>query len=109
MPHIKEPAGWDVLIGHYLGVDHVGHTYDMHSPHMAAKLQQMDQHVDQVRCGNHLLIMQPCCFRQFACTAMLSAATASVLSLCIPKERQHLMSLSLCHIMRLLSAAPPES
>ncbi|KAL0033440.1 hypothetical protein WJX77_009614 [Trebouxia sp. C0004] len=48
IPTIREPAEWDVVIGHYLGVDHVGHTYDVHSPHMAAKLQQMNQHVEQV-------------------------------------------------------------
>ena len=52
VPSIREAADWDVLIGHYLGVDHVGHTYDVHSPHMAAKLQQMNQHVEQVRCGD---------------------------------------------------------
>ncbi|KAL0051642.1 hypothetical protein WJX82_011079 [Trebouxia sp. C0006] len=48
IPSIREPAEWDVMIGHYLGVDHVGHTYDVHSPLMAAKLQQMNQHVEQV-------------------------------------------------------------
>ncbi|KAL3142807.1 hypothetical protein ABBQ38_003106 [Trebouxia sp. C0009 RCD-2024] len=47
VPSMREPDKWDVLIGHYLGVDHVGHTYDVHSPHMASKLQQMNQHVDQ--------------------------------------------------------------
>lgn len=51
LPSLREPAGWDVVIGHYLGVDHVGHTFDVHSPHMSEKLQQMDQHVAQVRCG----------------------------------------------------------
>lgn len=48
---MREPDKWDLLIGHYLGVDHVGHTYDVHSPHMAVKLQQMNEHVDQVRCA----------------------------------------------------------
>jgi phosphatidylinositol glycan class O len=33
---------WDVLIGHYLGVDHAGHRYGPDHPAMAAKLQQMD-------------------------------------------------------------------
>ena len=50
---MREPDKWDLLIGHYLGVDHVGHTYDVHSPHMVSKLQQMNQHVDQVRCACH--------------------------------------------------------
>ncbi|EOD45602.1 putative phosphoethanolamine transferase class o protein [Neofusicoccum parvum UCRNP2] len=33
---------WDVLIGHYLGVDHAGHRYGPDHPAMTAKLQQMD-------------------------------------------------------------------
>ncbi|EMC96161.1 hypothetical protein BAUCODRAFT_465105 [Baudoinia panamericana UAMH 10762] len=33
---------WDVLIGHYLGVDHAGHRYGPDHPEMAAKLRQMD-------------------------------------------------------------------
>lgn len=61
VPSMREPDKWDVLIGHYLGVDHVGHTYDVHSPHMASKLQQMNQHVDQVRCAcnDQMTVMYP--------------------------------------------------
>ena len=33
---------WDVLIAHFLGVDHVGHTFGPSHPAMAAKLTQMD-------------------------------------------------------------------
>jgi len=33
---------WDVLIGHFLGVDHCGHTFGPNHPAMANKLQQMD-------------------------------------------------------------------
>lgn len=33
---------WDVLIAHFLGVDHVGHTFGPSHPAMAAKLGQMD-------------------------------------------------------------------
>ncbi|KDO28936.1 hypothetical protein SPRG_05809 [Saprolegnia parasitica CBS 223.65] len=33
---------WDVLIAHFLGVDHVGHTYGPNSPYMETKLDQMD-------------------------------------------------------------------
>ncbi|KAK7514944.1 GPI ethanolamine phosphate transferase 3 [Phyllosticta citriasiana] len=33
---------WDVLIGHYLGVDHAGHRYGPDHPAMTDKLQQMD-------------------------------------------------------------------
>lgn len=38
-----ESAGsWDVIFGHYLGVDHAGHRYGPDHPAMTAKLQQMD-------------------------------------------------------------------
>ena len=48
LPWITQPRpAWDVLIGHYLGVDHAGHTFDVSSPHMAAKLLQMNEHVTQ--------------------------------------------------------------
>lgn len=42
---LLEPAmteRWDVLIGHYLGVDHAGHRYGPDHPAMADKLKQMD-------------------------------------------------------------------
>ncbi|GBE83895.1 GPI ethanolamine phosphate transferase 3 [Sparassis crispa] len=35
-------APWDVLIGHFLGVDHVGHRVGPDHPTMHAKLAQMD-------------------------------------------------------------------
>uniref|UniRef100_F1SIH4 GPI ethanolamine phosphate transferase 3, catalytic subunit n=1 Tax=Sus scrofa TaxID=9823 RepID=F1SIH4_PIG len=34
---------WDVLIIHFLGVDHCGHKHGPHHPEMAKKLSQMDQ------------------------------------------------------------------
>lgn len=40
--HIKPTEDWDVLIAHFLGVDHVGHTFGPAHPAMAAKLGQMD-------------------------------------------------------------------
>lgn len=55
-PALAESGRWDVLVGHYLGVDHAGHTADVHSPAMAAKLTQMDGEVAQVggwRCPRH--------------------------------------------------------
>ncbi|KAL4753587.1 hypothetical protein BDW72DRAFT_27868 [Aspergillus terricola var. indicus] len=36
---------WDVIFGHYLGVDHAGHRYGPSHPAMAAKLKQMDQNI----------------------------------------------------------------
>ncbi|KAF8428717.1 hypothetical protein EV426DRAFT_585534 [Tirmania nivea] len=38
----KESKNWDVLIGHYLGVDHAGHRYGPDHPAMNTKLKQMD-------------------------------------------------------------------
>ena len=34
---------WDVIIAHFLGVDHCGHTYGPNHPSMMEKLSQMDQ------------------------------------------------------------------
>ncbi|KAI4682874.1 hypothetical protein J4E81_009498 [Alternaria sp. BMP 2799] len=34
---------WDVIFGHYLGVDHAGHRYGPDHPAMAAKLSEMDK------------------------------------------------------------------
>ncbi|OBT48113.1 hypothetical protein VE00_01015 [Pseudogymnoascus sp. WSF 3629] len=51
LPLLKQkPAGaagvgkedWDVLIAHFLGVDHAGHRYGPDHPAMTAKLAQMD-------------------------------------------------------------------
>lgn len=35
-------SAWDVVIAHYLGVDHAGHRYGPDHPAMADKLRQMD-------------------------------------------------------------------
>ncbi|BEI90250.1 uncharacterized protein CcaverHIS019_0303200 [Cutaneotrichosporon cavernicola] len=40
-PHL-EKGGWDVLIGHFLGVDHVGHRVGPDRDTMRDKLAQMD-------------------------------------------------------------------
>lgn len=36
-------SDWDVLIGHFLGVDHCGHRYGPQHPAMVGKLEEMDQ------------------------------------------------------------------
>lgn len=41
--HPENTTKWDVIFGHYLGVDHAGHRYGPDHPAMAAKLRQMDQ------------------------------------------------------------------
>jgi hypothetical protein len=49
LPAVRNATGWDVLVGHYLGVDHAGHTDDVFAPAMTAKLAQMDEQLAQVR------------------------------------------------------------
>ena len=38
-----EREKWDVVFGHYLGVDHAGHRYGPDHPAMRAKLKEMDK------------------------------------------------------------------
>lgn len=38
----EETKKWDVIIGHYLGVDHAGHRYGPDHPAMTHKLHEMD-------------------------------------------------------------------
>ena len=37
-----KPEELELVVSHFLGVDHVGHTYGPHDKHMAEKLEQMD-------------------------------------------------------------------
>lgn len=39
----ENSSKWDVIFGHYLGVDHAGHRYGPDHPAMTAKLAQMDE------------------------------------------------------------------
>ena len=41
-PTTKVPS-FELMVSHFLGVDHVGHTYGPNNPHMEKKLQQMDK------------------------------------------------------------------
>ncbi|KAI9677660.1 MAG: mannose-ethanolamine phosphotransferase gpi13 [Caeruleum heppii] len=48
---LLQPANiskWDVIFGHYLGVDHAGHRYGPDHTAMASKLRQMDDTFRQV-------------------------------------------------------------
>ncbi len=45
---MRRPKEWDVLVAHYLGVDHAGHAHGVRSAAMAAKLAQMDRQVTSV-------------------------------------------------------------
>ena len=42
IPEIQR-TDWDVIIAHFLGVDHCGHRYGPYHPAMAEKLTQMDE------------------------------------------------------------------
>lgn len=39
---------WDLLIAHYLGVDHCGHRYGPNHPAMAVKLTEMDAAIENI-------------------------------------------------------------
>lgn len=45
---LEEVNQFDILIAHFLGVDHVGHRYGPNHPAMRAKLNQLDQVLRQV-------------------------------------------------------------
>ncbi|KAF2640899.1 hypothetical protein P280DRAFT_427268 [Massarina eburnea CBS 473.64] len=59
--HPSNTSTWDVLIGHYLGVDHAGHRYGPDHPAMNAKLNQMDgiirKMIDQLDDDTLLVVM----------------------------------------------------
>lgn len=42
MWNIFHEGNWDVFIAHFLGVDHIGHTYSSSHPYMHKRLQRMD-------------------------------------------------------------------
>lgn len=44
----KNKPKWDLMIAHFLGVDHIGHTYDAFHPLMVERLALMDQLLLQV-------------------------------------------------------------
>ncbi|CAN8001741.1 unnamed protein product [Ixodes hexagonus] len=47
-PELRRPDTWDVMVAHFLGVDHCGHWLGKNHPEMAAKLTQMDNVVRNV-------------------------------------------------------------
>ncbi|KAI4465095.1 phosphatidylinositol glycan [Holotrichia oblita] len=44
-----ENEDWNLLIGHYLGVDHCGHRYGPNHPEMARKLKEMNDVLQYVK------------------------------------------------------------
>ena len=48
IPLLEHEDKWDVVFGHYLGVDHAGHRYGPDHPAMAGKLRQMDGVIRQM-------------------------------------------------------------
>ncbi|KAF9973247.1 mannose-ethanolamine phosphotransferase gpi13 [Actinomortierella ambigua] len=45
---LKNQKDWDLLIAHFLGVDHCGHTFGPDNFRMAEKLEQMNQQIKRV-------------------------------------------------------------
>ena len=52
MNELDHPQDWDVFIGHFLGVDHVGHKYGPNHPEMTRKLSEMNSILEHV--ASHL-------------------------------------------------------
>ena len=52
IPEIKT-NDWDVLIAHFLGVDHCGHKFGPNHPEMASKLTQMDTVLRYIHFAQH--------------------------------------------------------
>jgi predicted AlkP superfamily pyrophosphatase or phosphodiesterase len=53
LPELQGDPEWDVIIAHFLGVDHIGHTYSAHNEIMNRKLKQLD---DELEVGMMLLL-----------------------------------------------------
>lgn len=48
-PLLQQHAGqWDLVVTHFLGVDHIGHTHDAQHPLMRERLRRMDTIVKRV-------------------------------------------------------------
>ncbi|KAG0326678.1 mannose-ethanolamine phosphotransferase gpi13 [Dissophora globulifera] len=47
-PALADISKWDLLIAHFLGVDHCGHTFGPNDPHMESKLAQMNDQIERV-------------------------------------------------------------
>jgi len=45
---LSQPQAWDVLVAHYLGVDHAGHKHGPRHQEMSRKLGEMNQALDRV-------------------------------------------------------------
>lgn len=48
LPKELRAHDWDLMIAHYLGVDHCGHSYGPLDGEMARKLSQMDQLIEEL-------------------------------------------------------------
>lgn len=48
MSALDEPGEWDILIGHFLGIDHAGHTHGVESQAMARKLEESNADIKAI-------------------------------------------------------------
>ncbi|KAI5701832.1 hypothetical protein M8J75_013846 [Diaphorina citri] len=48
---LKHPGSWDVMILHYLGLDHIGHMENSFSPLIQIKLEEMDSIMELIHKG----------------------------------------------------------
>eukprot|EP00051_Salpingoeca_urceolata_P021492 m.338012 g.338012 ORF g.338012 m.338012 type:complete len:997 (+) comp19809_c1_seq10:1096-4086(+) len=47
-PTLGNTTDWEVLVGHFLGVDHCGHKHGPYHPAMASKLDEMNEMLERV-------------------------------------------------------------
>lgn len=47
-PLLEHQSSWDILIGHFLGVDHIGHRYGPSHRSIRDKLHQMNEYIERV-------------------------------------------------------------
>jgi hypothetical protein len=55
----RNTSSWDVMIAHFLGVDHAGHTFGRDTSQLSAKLEQMDLFLSKLvpRIGKETLLV----------------------------------------------------
>jgi GPI ethanolamine phosphate transferase 3 subunit O len=46
--YLHRTHDWDILIAHFLGVDHIGHTFHAHHPLMMQRLHLMNNILEKV-------------------------------------------------------------
>lgn len=62
---------WDILILHYLGLDHIGHISGPHSSLIGPKLMEMDDVIKKIHTSLISKVCFCCCFFSFSSTSLI--------------------------------------